>query len=75
MAKYTVEAVEADCILAKPEPRRKWCVAFYRDGRLYAVQSRRYTRAGAELSASMCQQFMDDAVRDYVDAVAERVKP
>ena len=72
---YEAKAVRAEQVGAIARTGRPWCVAFYERGLLFAVMEQRFTRLGAELTAQSAADAMETAARNYVLAVAVKVRP
>lgn len=74
---YSVDAVEAEHIGDETTPRvigKNWRVAFYKDGRLYAVMPIAFSKGAAVRAAQQSDESMSAALEQYVRAVATVVR-
>lgn len=72
---YQAIAVMAEHIGQVPKSGRPWRVGIYERGQLFAVMDIGFTRLQAELAAQAVNDAMETAARNYVLAVAVKVRP
>lgn len=77
MSPYSADAVLAAHIGDQTTPhskRKPWRVAFYKNGRLFAVLNRPYARLEAEKAAADAELQMSAVVERYIESVARKEK-